>query len=55
MDFPGKNTGVGRHFSPGDIPNPGVKSKSPAWQEDSIHYVFIYIFVVIYKSIKSSL
>ena len=27
---------------PGDIPNPGVKSKSPAWQEDSIHCVFIY-------------
>ena len=31
-------------LSPGDIPNPGVKSKSPAWQEDSIHCVFIYFF-----------
>ena len=30
-DSPGKNTGVGIHFpSPGDLPNPGIKPRSPA-------------------------
>ena len=32
-DFPGKNTGVGCHFlSPGDLPNPGIESRSPTLQ-----------------------
>ena len=36
-DFPGKNTEVGCHFlSPGDLPDPGIKPKSPAWQADSL-------------------
>jgi len=26
-----KNTGVGCHSSPGDLPNPGIKSMSPAF------------------------
>ena len=35
-NFPGKNTGVGYHWSglpfpsPGDLPDPGIKSASPA-------------------------
>ena len=33
---PGKNTGVGSQFSsPGDLPNPGFKHRSPALQADS--------------------
>ena len=36
-DFPGKNTGVGCHFfSPGDLPDPGIKPASPALQVDSL-------------------
>ena len=36
-DFPGKNTGVGCHFLlQGNLPNPGIKSMSPAWQADSL-------------------
>ena len=36
-DFPGKNTGVGCHFpSPGDLPNPGIKPRSPAFQADTL-------------------
>ena len=36
-DFPEKNTGVGCHFfSPGDLPDPGVKPASPALQVDSL-------------------
>ena len=37
-DFPGKNTGVdGLPFhSPGDLPDPGIKTTSPAWQKDSL-------------------
>ena len=36
-DFPGKNTGVGCHFfSPGDLPDPGIKPESPALQVDSL-------------------
>ena len=27
-DSPGKNTGVGCHTPPGDLPNPGIKSAS---------------------------
>ena len=35
--FPGKNTGVGLPCpSPGDLPDPGIKSMSPALQEDSL-------------------
>ena len=41
---PGQNTGVGSlsqgkgedPLSPGDLPNPGIKSKSPALQADSL-------------------
>ena len=36
-DYPGKNTGVGFHApSPGDLPNPGIKPRSPAFQADSL-------------------
>ena len=35
-DFPGKNTGVGCHPSPGDPPNPGIKPWSPALQAHSL-------------------
>ena len=46
-DSPGKNTGVGIHFpSPGDLPNPGIKPKSPEiadgfftdWASREAHY-----------------
>ena len=34
---PGQNTGVGKPFpSPGDLPNPGIKAKSPLLQADSL-------------------
>ena len=34
---PGQNTGVGKLFpSPGDVPNPEIKPKSPALQADSL-------------------
>ena len=34
---PGQNTGVGSLFpSPGDLPNSGIKLRSPALQEDSL-------------------
>ena len=36
--FPGKNTGVGCHFLPGDLPDPGIEPSSltsPALQADS--------------------
>ena len=33
---PGQNTGVGRCSSPGDLPNPGFKPRSPALQADSL-------------------
>ena len=32
-DSPGQNTGVG---SPGDLPNPGIESRSPTLQADSL-------------------
>ena len=35
-DSPGKNTGVGCHAPPRDIPNPGTKPSSPVLQVDSI-------------------
>ena len=36
-DSPGKNTGVGCHFpSPGDLPDPGIKPGSPAFQADAL-------------------
>ena len=36
-DFPTKNTGVGCHPpSPGDLPNPGIKLRSPTLQTDSL-------------------
>ena len=35
-DSPGKNTGVGCHaLLQGDLPNPGIKPRSPALQADS--------------------
>ena len=33
---PGKNTGVGCHALPGDLPNPGIEPMSPALQVDSL-------------------
>ena len=34
---PGHNAGVGSPFpSPGDLPNPGIKSRSPTLQMDSL-------------------
>ena len=34
--FPGKNTGVGCHgLLQGNLPNPGIKPRSPAFQADS--------------------
>ena len=36
-DSPGKNTGVGCHaLLQGNLPNPGIESRSPALQEDSL-------------------
>ena len=36
-DSPGKNSGVGLPFpSQGDLPNPGIKPMSPAWQAISL-------------------
>ena len=33
-DFPGKNAGVGFQFpSPGDLPNPGIEPRSPAFRQ----------------------
>ena len=29
-------SGIGQHSSPGDLPNPGIKPVSPAWQADSL-------------------
>ena len=33
---PGQNTGMGNFPSPGDLPNPGIKPRSPALQVDSL-------------------
>ena len=33
---PGQHTGVDRLPSPGDLPNPGIKRRSPALQADSL-------------------
>ena len=33
---PGQNTGVRPFPSPGDLPNPGIKPRSPALQADSL-------------------
>ena len=36
-NFSGQNTGVGSlSLSPADLPDPGIKSGSPALQEDSL-------------------
>ena len=36
-DSPGKNIGVGCHFILlGNLPDPGMVPKSPAWQADSL-------------------
>ena len=35
-DSPGKNTGEGGLPPPGDLPNPGIKPRSPALQADSL-------------------
>ena len=34
-DSPGKNTGVGCHSPPGDLPHPEIKPQCPALQEDA--------------------
>ena len=38
MDSPGKNNGMGwlAFLSPGDLPDPGIKPRSPALQVDSL-------------------
>ena len=37
LGAPDKNTGVGCHFLlQRDLPNPGVKPRSPAWQADPL-------------------
>ena len=36
-DSPGQNTGLGSlALTPGDLPDPGIKSRSPALQADSL-------------------
>ena len=35
-NFPGKNTGLGCHSLPGDLPDPGIEPRSPALQADSL-------------------
>ena len=35
-DFSGKNTGVGCHTPPEDLPDPEIQSESPALQVDSL-------------------
>ena len=35
-NFPCKNTGVGCHFFLRDLPEPGIKLTSPAFQVDSL-------------------
>ena len=35
-DSSGKNTGVGRHFLPGNLPDPGIEPESNALQADSL-------------------
>ena len=33
MEFLGQNSGVGSlSLSPGDLPNPGIEPRPPAWQ-----------------------
>ena len=34
VDSPGKNTGVESHSLQGNLPNPGIKPRSPALQAD---------------------
>ena len=38
LNFPGKITGVGGHafYSPGNLPDPGIETRSPALQADSL-------------------
>ena len=37
MDYPGQNTGVGSlSILPGDLPNPGIKPRSPTLQAGSL-------------------
>ena len=38
---PGKNTGVGIFSSPEDLPKPGIKQKSPAFQVDPLPFFTI--------------
>ena len=33
---PGQNTGVGNLSNPGDLPNPGIKPRSPTLRADSL-------------------
>ena len=33
---PGKNTGMGCILSPGDLPDPGIKPRSPTLKADSL-------------------
>ena len=43
-DSPGKNTGVRLPFPPpGDLPNPGIKPRSPTLQVDSLPSEPLYI------------
>jgi len=36
MGFPRQGYWSGFPFSPGDLPDPGIKPTSPAWQVDSL-------------------
>ena len=35
-NFLGENTTVGCHFSPGDLPDPGIEPGSTAWRADAL-------------------
>ena len=36
LEIHGKNTGVGSHSLPGDLPEPDIKPRSPTLQADSL-------------------
>ena len=49
---PGKNTGVGYHFFPGDLPNPGIEPGSRTMQADSLSFLFIWVSYFINQFIE---
>ena len=55
MEFPGQEYWNGLSFlSPGDLPNPGLKSVPPAWHADSspLHHLASGITVICPNSIR---